>query len=69
MGDPNALRGLCLDESGSPKSKHVARAAIINHLILEEMTDIDDAADLADAALRESGLWPDPPAEPSTADH
>jgi len=77
MADPKTLRALCLDEDGQPKSKPDARAAIINHLILEETMDIDDAEDLADATLRESGFWPEPPAdavgsddvpeEPSTA--
>ncbi len=62
MADPNALRALCLGEDGNPKSKPDARAAIINHLILEEAMDIDDAEDLADTTMRESGFWPEPPA-------
>ena len=77
MTDPSQLRGLCLDENGSPKPKNDCRAAIINHLILEETMDIDDAEDLAETTLHESGFWPEPavaddatediPAEPSTA--
>lgn len=40
-------------------SKPQCRAAIINHLILNDMIDIDEAEDTADKALRESGLWPE----------
>lgn len=68
MADPNVLRGLCFEADGSPKSRPDARAAVINHLILEETMDIDDAEDLADATLRESGLWPNPPAETVATD-
>lgn len=68
MADPKTLRALCLDEDGTPKSKQAARAAIINHLILEETMDIDDAEDLADATMRESGFWPEPAADATGSD-
>ena len=59
MADPTTLRNLCLDERGGVKPKPECRAAIINHLILEEMVDIDEAEDLADKTLRETGFWPE----------
>lgn len=59
MSDLSILRGLCLNEHGQPKSKSECRAAIINHLILEDMMDIDAAEDHADKTLREVGFWPD----------
>jgi hypothetical protein len=60
MADPKVLHGLCLDETGAPKPKNECRAVIINHLILEEMMDIDEAEDLADKTLRETGFWSEP---------
>ncbi|MBI4139127.1 hypothetical protein HY479_03185 [Candidatus Uhrbacteria bacterium] len=72
MAEFETLRGLCLDDHGAPKPKPECRAAIINHLILEELMDIDEAEDLAEKTLRETGFWPeqeitDPssPSEPS----
>jgi hypothetical protein len=59
MADSQQLRALCLDEVGSPKPKNECRAAIINHLILEELMDIDEAEDLAERTLRETGFWTD----------
>lgn len=59
MADTPTLHQLCLDEKGSLKPKPECRAAIINHLILEETMDIDAAEDLADKTLRESGFWPE----------
>ncbi len=63
MADQELLRGLCYDERGGLKTKGECRAAMINHLILEEMVDIDDAEDLADKTLRDLNLWPEPTAE------
>lgn len=60
MTDISKLLELCRDEHGAIKNQPEARAAIINHLILDEMMDIDAAEDLADKTLRESGLWPTP---------
>ena len=60
MNDPKALTALCYDEAGAPKDKPDCRAAIINHLILEEGVDIDEAEDLAEKTLNESGLWGEP---------
>lgn len=64
MQDAETLRKLCYDEKGSVKSKPECRASIINHLILEEMIDIDEAEDLAEKTLRESNLWPEEQPKP-----
>jgi hypothetical protein len=60
MADQHTLNALCYDEKGATKPKNECRAAIINHLILEEMMDIDAAEDLADKTLREANLWGEP---------
>lgn len=60
MADQQMLKGLCYDEKGGVKPKNECRAAMINHLILEEMMDIDAAEDLADKTLREANLWGEP---------
>ena len=52
-----SMRALCLDESGNPKQKNDCRALLINHLILEEMMDVDEAEDRTDAVMRDLGLW------------
>jgi len=57
MATQEALRQLCLDEKGQPKEKNECRAVIINHLILDEGLDIDEAEDLAEQTLRESHFW------------
>lgn len=49
---------LCRDERGELKAKDECRASMINHLILEEGRDIDEAEGIADKVLRE--LWPMP---------
>ena len=56
MADAQTLKNLCLDEKGQPKTKEECRAAIINHLILEELTDIDEAENIADKTIRELGF-------------
>jgi len=63
MPQEEMLKGLCFDEKGELKSKSECRASMINHLILEEMMDIDDAEDLAEKTLKELDLWPLPPQE------
>lgn len=60
MDNPQALRHLCFNETGAAKPKDECRASIINHLILEIGMGVDEAEDLADKTLRESGLWPIP---------
>lgn len=60
MDNPQALRHLCFNEIGVAKPKDECRASIINHLILEIGMGVDEAEDLADKTLRESGLWPIP---------
>lgn len=66
MADPRHLHQLCLDEQGAPKPKNECRAAIINHLILEEMMDIDEAEDLAEKTLHETGFFNEPKTEESS---
>ncbi|MBU2509275.1 MAG: hypothetical protein ABII13_04450 [Patescibacteria group bacterium] len=56
---PEIISEHCFLEDGQLMSKPQCRAAIINHLILNDMIDIDEAEDTADKALRESGLWPE----------
>jgi hypothetical protein len=68
MADPKVLHDLCLNELGQPKTKPECRAAIINHLILGEMMDIDEAEDLAEKTLRDTGFWPEPKIEIDTGD-
>lgn len=60
METKDALLKLCHDEIGKLKPKNECRAAMINHLILEDGMDIDAAEDLADKTLNESGFWPIP---------
>ncbi len=63
MANFETLKGLCMDERGGPMPKPDCRAAIINHLILEEMMDIDEAEDLAEKTLNDTGFWPKQPEE------
>ncbi len=65
MAEKEFIKGLCFDERGTLKTKGECRAAIINHLILEEMVDIDEAEDLADKSMREFNLWPEPTEAPA----
>lgn len=51
---------MCFNEDGSVKPKAECRADMINHLILEEMMDIDKAEDLIDESLLEFNLWGEP---------
>ncbi len=57
MADINAIRLLCYDHAGQPKTKDDCRAVVINHLILEEMLDVDEAEERTDRILNELGLW------------
>ncbi len=61
MSTPDTLRALCFDEAGAARPKNDCRASIINHLILEEGLDIDEAEDLAEQTLRQANLWPENP--------
>lgn len=60
MADKELLRRMCYTEAGAVKPKPECRAEMINHLILEEMMDIDEAEDLVDKSLREFNLWGEP---------
>lgn len=57
---PERFKPLCFDERGGLKPKEECRASLINHLILDEGMGVDEAEDLTDKSLRESGLWPVP---------
>lgn len=57
---PERFKPLCFADNGSLKPKEECRASLINHLILDEGMGVDEAEDLADKSLRESGLWPVP---------
>lgn len=59
MADMNAIRSLCYDHAGQAKTKDDCRAVVINHLILEEMLDVDEAEERTDRILNELGLWPE----------
>ncbi|MFZ6015564.1 MAG: hypothetical protein ACOYUZ_04395 [Patescibacteria group bacterium] len=59
MADQEQLKKLCFDEKGELKSKAECRAAMINHLILDEMMDIDESEDFVDQTLKALDLWPD----------
>lgn len=59
MANTEQLKALCYDDSGNPKSKPDCRAALINHLILDEMMDVDDAEELTEKTLDELNLWID----------
>lgn len=60
MDTKEKLHSLCYDDGGNLKKENECRAAMINHLILEDGLDIDAAEDVADKTMRESGFWPIP---------
>lgn len=60
MSTPEVLCALCRDEKGDVRPKNECRALIINHLILEDGMGVDEAEDLADKTLNETGYWPIP---------
>ncbi len=58
--NPDVLKALCYAEDGTVKPRTACRSELIDHLILEEMMDVDEAEDLADVTLTELGLWEAP---------
>lgn len=58
MASIEELRALCFDESRQPKEKTECRATLINHLILEELMDVDEAEELTEDTLNRLDLWP-----------
>lgn len=58
--NPDVLKALCYADNGTVKPRTECRTDLINHLILEEMVDVDEAEDLADATMTELGLWESP---------
>lgn len=61
MANPEVLKALCYDDRGGVKPKTECRSTLINHLILEEMMDVDEAEDLVEKTLNELGLWEEEP--------
>ncbi|MDD5438542.1 MAG: hypothetical protein PHC70_05395 [Patescibacteria group bacterium] len=59
MANSEELKKLCYDDKGDVRTKSECRAVLINHLILDEMMDIDEAEDLAEKTLQEVNLWKD----------
>ena len=62
MPDQDLLKKLCYNDDGSVKTRPECRAAMINHLILEELMDIDEAEDLVEGNLNAWNLWETPAA-------
>lgn len=61
--DEALIKQHCYTETGALKPKAECRAALINHLILEEMMDIDEAENRTDKTLRILNLWNEPTLE------
>ena len=53
------IKNLCY-ERDALKPKAECRATLINHLILEDAYDIDEAENLTDRTLRNLNLWNEP---------
>ena len=66
--DIESLRAVCLDDSGNPKAKTDCRATLINHLILDESLDVDEAEEKTEEILTQLGLWPEEEVEESEPD-
>jgi hypothetical protein len=62
MPDQEQLKKLCYNNDGSLKTRPECRAAMINHLILDELMDIDEAEDLVEGNLDAWNLWETPAA-------
>ena len=63
MADVEKLKGLCVDDTGNPKTKPDCRAALINHLIIEEMMDVDEAEEQTEEVLNSLDYWKDEPSQ------
>ena len=51
------LQALCYDDQGGVKPRPECRSTLINHLILEESMDVDEAEDLVEKTLNGLVLW------------
>ena len=60
MPIPDHLHKICLNERGEVKPMNECRAGLINHFILEDGMGVDEAEDMTDKTLRESGFFPAP---------
>lgn len=61
--DQGLVKKHCYTDTGALKPKAECRALLINHLILEDMLDIDDAENRTDKTLRALNLWNEPTLE------
>lgn len=59
MPNPEVLKALCYDDAGDVKPRTECRTTLINHLILEDMMDVDEAEDLVEKTLNGLALWPE----------
>jgi hypothetical protein len=59
MANPEVLKALCFDESGNAKPRSECRSTLINHLILEDSMDVDEAEDVVESTLNGLALWPE----------
>ena len=57
MANPEVLKALCYDDRGGVKPRPECRSTLINHLILDEMMDVDEAEDIVEKTLNELALW------------
>ncbi len=57
---PAEIVGKLCYENGELKPKAECRAGLINHLILEDSYDIDEAENITDRTLRALNLWNEP---------
>ena len=59
MANKETLKALCFDANGQTLHKDSCRANMINHLILDELMDVDEAEDLVEKTIQELDLWKD----------
>ncbi|MEN9558268.1 MAG: hypothetical protein RL141_637 [Candidatus Parcubacteria bacterium] len=52
------LTALCYDDTGGVKPRPECRVSLINHLITDEMMDVDEAEELVEQTLDSLALWP-----------
>lgn len=57
MPNPEVLKALCYNDRGDVRPRPECRTTLINHLILEELMDVDEAEDFVEKTLNGLGLW------------
>ena len=60
MDHKELLVQVCYTENKSLKEKSECRSLLINQFILEDGMGVDEAENLSDKLLNESGFWPIP---------